>query len=265
MKVRSYPGRVVLEDPELLLDPDATRGRTMELLYEASWRECGVNWTNSSRSSSRPEDKRQQPYARVISQLEGVLEAESPSSKEARSPRSSGEHTTDSETSEPPVSNTSANGQSSGFLIPRPRLIVPVHTYARRRRTGAPPARRRQDQREGIIVISHPRRTKKKEYMYIKNPLHVWWPFARPHLLYSLISLKRVRRAATRRPRVCQTAILYLHPGPLETPSHPSVWVKNGKMEPTQQLCLVPPRLCPERGYFLRVFDLLLIRYIYLF
>ncbi|KOC60008.1 cGMP-dependent protein kinase, isozyme 2 forms cD5/T2 [Habropoda laboriosa] len=155
MKVRSYPGRAVLEDPELLLDPDATRGRAMELLYEASWRECGVNWTNSARSKrSSREDEYRQPYAEVISQLEGVLEGGRVSSsarEDSESRRSSSTGTTDSESSE---LNQSSNNQG-GFLIPRPRLIVPVHTYARRRRTGAPPpARRRQIREEGKVEVS---------------------------------------------------------------------------------------------------------------
>lgn len=170
MKVRSYPGRAVLEDPELLLDPDATRGRAMELLYEASWRECGVNWTNSSRtqkshSSSTSNPSKEQtagnnkPYADVITQLEGVLEGgSSTSTSDDRSPKSSnGTTSTDSDEGslrtvldgrrkDQQIEHQQTN--QSGFLIPRPRLIVPVHTYARRRRTGAPqPARRRQ--REG--------------------------------------------------------------------------------------------------------------------
>ncbi|XP_046436632.1 cGMP-dependent protein kinase, isozyme 2 forms cD5/T2 isoform X2 [Neodiprion fabricii] len=165
MKVRNYPGRAVLEDPELLLDPDATRGRAMELLYEASWRECGVNWTNTSRNSSvtrNSEGDIRQPYAKVISQLEGVLDGDSASPEQHRSPRSSSELTTDSEASDNGQgkgtrTNGSGNGNGQGgFLIPRPRLIVPVHTYARRRRTGAPPARRRphQEREEGKVEVS---------------------------------------------------------------------------------------------------------------
>ncbi|KAG7189004.1 hypothetical protein KM043_008598 [Ampulex compressa] len=158
MKVRSYPGRAVLEDPELLLDHDATRGRAMELLYEASWRECGVNWTSSSRrkaSSREPEEEYRQPYAEVISQLENVLEGGRGSQGRqdvgSASRRSSSTGTTDSESSE---ANQGGNSQG-GFLIPRPRLIVPVHTYARRRRTGAPPpARRRQMREEGKVEVS---------------------------------------------------------------------------------------------------------------
>lgn len=154
MKVRNYPGRAVLEDPELLLDPDATRGRAMELLYEASWRECGVNWTNTSRSSSEArtsDEEIRQPYAKVISQLEGVLDGDSESPKDHRSPRSSSELTTDSEGSDTSQGNSRSTNGQGGFLIPRPRLIVPVHTYARRRRTGAPPARRRNQERGGIF------------------------------------------------------------------------------------------------------------------
>ncbi|XP_050591693.1 cGMP-dependent protein kinase, isozyme 2 forms cD5/T2 isoform X3 [Bombus affinis] len=155
MKVRSYPGRAVLEDPELLLDPDATRGRAMELLYEASWRECGVNWASNARSKppSR-EDEYRQPYAEVISQLEGVLDGsrvDSSAREDYESRRSSSSSTTDSESSE---LNQTGNSQG-GFLIPRPRLIVPVHTYARRRRTGAPPpARRRHIREEGKVEVS---------------------------------------------------------------------------------------------------------------
>lgn len=157
MKVRSYPGRAVLEDQELILDPDATRGRAMELLYEASWRECDVNWMSDSRTKPRNfrenSDERRQPYAEVISQLEGVLDGGgnvSSSERDVRSPRSSSS-TTDSDSSDIHQSN----GQS-GFLIPRPRLIVPVHTYARRRRTGAPPPSRRRPFREGISLnFSH--------------------------------------------------------------------------------------------------------------
>ncbi|XP_076168635.1 cGMP-dependent protein kinase for isoform X2 [Ptiloglossa arizonensis] len=157
MKVRSYPGRAVLEDPELLLDPDATRGRAMELLYEASWRECGVNWTSNARTkppSREQVEKCRQPYAEVISQLEDVLEGSRVSTSardDTESRRSSSTGTTDSESSEV---NQSGNNQG-GFLIPRPRLIVPVHTYARRRRTGAPPPiRRRQIREEGKVEVS---------------------------------------------------------------------------------------------------------------
>lgn len=158
MKVRSYPGRAVLEDSELLLDPDATRGRAMELLYEANWRECGVNWTSNGRSKTVAprdhEEKYKQPYAEVISQLEGVLEGGGGgrvsgmnSREESESRRSSSTGTTDSESSEV---NQSGNNQG-GFFIPRARLIVPVHTYARRRRTGAPPPVRRRQMREGML------------------------------------------------------------------------------------------------------------------
>lgn len=34
------------------------------------------------------------------------------------------------------ISNSESNGNSDQFFIPRPKLIVPVHTYARKRRTG---------------------------------------------------------------------------------------------------------------------------------
>ncbi|XP_066589420.1 cGMP-dependent protein kinase, isozyme 2 forms cD5/T2 isoform X3 [Prorops nasuta] len=158
MKVRSYPGRAVLEDPELLLDPDATcRGRAMELLYEASWRECDVNWMSnrrrkdSNREDSLDDEDYREPYEEVISQLEGVLEGVASSRDNgARSRGSSSAGTTDSESSE--ISRT--NGKP-GFLIPRPRLIVPVHTYARRRRTGAPPpTRRRPNREEGKVEVS---------------------------------------------------------------------------------------------------------------
>ena len=169
MKVRSYPGRAVLEDPELLLDPDATRGRAMELLYEASWRECGVNWTSRStaKTSSVPstyfnDDNEtaasDKPYADVISQLEGVLDPSGASSPDDRSPRSSSGTTTSTESDiivEQEQRNTREIQQSnnqSGFLIPRPRLIVPVHTYARRRRTGAPQPTRKRQNRQGSRI-----------------------------------------------------------------------------------------------------------------
>ncbi|KAI4496801.1 hypothetical protein M0804_000611 [Polistes exclamans] len=178
MKVRSYPGRAVLEDPELLLDPDATPGRAMELLYEASWRECGINWTNDSRSNkvvSRERDELEcrEPYAEVISQLEGVLEG-SPNggsggdggcggedSRGSSSPREGGRSRRSSSTGTASSSDSSetnqpigGNGQS-GFLIPRPRLIVPVHTYARRRRTGAPQPIRRRQIRQGTSYLDN--------------------------------------------------------------------------------------------------------------
>ncbi|KAM0734437.1 cGMP-dependent protein kinase, isozyme 2 forms cD5/T2 [Formica fusca] len=159
MKVRSYPGRAVLEDPELLLDPDATRGRAMELLYEASWRECGVNWTSNGgdsgiskaeSASARQEDESYvgRSYVDVVSQLDGKLaEPSSTRDEDARSRGSSSTGTTDSECSE--VNQPSSGNAQGGFLIPRPRLIVPVHTYARRRRTGAPQPIRRRQIREG--------------------------------------------------------------------------------------------------------------------
>ncbi|XP_024885811.1 cGMP-dependent protein kinase, isozyme 2 forms cD5/T2 isoform X2 [Temnothorax curvispinosus] len=164
MKVRSYPGRAVLEDPELLLDPDATRGRAMELLYEASWRECGVNWTSNGGggkiSPRQPDDEpyTRRPYAdEVVSRLEAALEDPNASSatreEDARSRGSSSTGTTDSES--PEVNQPPPGNAQGGFLIPRPRLIVPVHTYARRRRTGAPqPIKRRQIREEGKVEVS---------------------------------------------------------------------------------------------------------------
>ncbi|KAL6427872.1 hypothetical protein ACFW04_008364 [Cataglyphis niger] len=164
MKVRSYPGRAVLEDPELLLDPDATRGRAMELLYEASWRECGVNWTSNGADSGKAaasarQRREDEAYIRrscvdVVSQLEGKLaEPSSTRDEDARSRGSSSTGTTDSECSE--MNQPSTGNVQGGFLIPRPRLIVPVHTYARRRRTGAPqPIRRRQIREEGKVEVS---------------------------------------------------------------------------------------------------------------
>lgn len=156
MKVRSYPGRAVLEDPELILDPDVTRGRAMELLYEASWRECSINWTSESRHSKSDmsskddddADELRRPYANVISQLENVLDGSS-SPRDNRSQRSSSEATTDSDCSDLGRSDYQNAKHQNGFVIPRPRLIVPVHTYARRRRTGATTVKRRQN-REGI-------------------------------------------------------------------------------------------------------------------
>lgn len=161
MKVRSYPGRAVLEDPELLLDPDATRGRAMELLYEASWRECGVNWTSNGADSggigkaaaSARQQREDEAYIRrscvdVVSQLEDKLaQPSSTRDEDARSRGSSSTGTTDSECSE--MNQPSTGNAQGGFLIPRPRLIVPVHTYARRRRTGAPQPIRRRQIREG--------------------------------------------------------------------------------------------------------------------
>ncbi|KAL6264763.1 hypothetical protein P5V15_004861 [Pogonomyrmex californicus] len=164
MKVRSYPGRAVLEDPELLLDPDATRGRAMELLYEASWRECGVNWASNGGGkvpASRQQDDEpyRRPYADVlVSRLEATLEDAngSPSSAREEDARSRGSSSTGTTDSECPEMNQPPPGNAQGgFLIPRPRLIVPVHTYARRRRTGAPqPIKRRQVREEGKVEVS---------------------------------------------------------------------------------------------------------------
>ncbi|XP_063985883.1 cGMP-dependent protein kinase, isozyme 2 forms cD5/T2 isoform X2 [Diachasmimorpha longicaudata] len=159
MKVRSYPGRAVLEDSELILDPDVTRGRAMELLYEASWRECGMNWTSESRhklsrSKDDPDDDYRRPYGDVISQLENVLDRSS-SPRDNRSQRSSSEATTDSDCSDLGQSDYhNVKHQNGGFAIPRPRLIVPVHTYARRRRTGATTVKRRQNREEGKVEVS---------------------------------------------------------------------------------------------------------------
>lgn len=149
MKVRSYPGRAVLEDPELMLDPDATRGRAMELLYEASWRECGVNWTSNGTGSSKISRRQDDAfYKRSYTDVESQIESDDtngPSTQEnVRSRGSSSADTTESDSSEVNQPMSSGNTQG-GFFIPRPRLIVPVHTYARRRRTGAPqPIKRRQ-------------------------------------------------------------------------------------------------------------------------
>lgn len=136
MKVRSYPGRAVLEDPELLLDPDATRGRVMELLYEASWRECGVNWASNNNDHKNTDIMRNQRDCSV-----GLCDIEKDDRpKVAALRRCSSGATIDSSSSE----LSQQDNQRQGFLIPRPRLIVPVHTYARQRKTGAPTVRRRQ-------------------------------------------------------------------------------------------------------------------------
>lgn len=222
MKVRSYPGRAVLEDPELLLDPDATRGRAMELLYEASWRECGINWTNDSRSNkvvSRERDELEcrEPYAEVISQLEGVLEGGSPNSGNGggvsgvssgvagsggviisggdgdegaedsrgsssprecgRSRRSSSTDTTASSTDSSESNQAVVGNGQSGFLIPRPRLIVPVHTYARRRRTGAPQPIRRRQIRQGTTNLA-PNRTLYLFLFYTRAHTHIFFSFS---------------------------------------------------------------------------------------
>lgn len=149
MKVRSYPGRAVLEDPELMLDPDATRGRAMELLYEASWRECGVNWTSNGTGGGQISRRQDDAFYKrsytdtVGSQIELEDTTNGPFAQvNARSRGSSSAESESSEVNQPVPSGNNAQG---GFLIPRPRLIVPVHTYARRRRTGAPqPIKRRQ-------------------------------------------------------------------------------------------------------------------------
>jgi len=177
MKVRSYPGRAVLEDPELLLDPDATRGRAMELLYEASWRECGVNWTSngSSKISARQQDDEpyRRPYAdEVVSRFEAALEDPNngPSSareEDARSRGSSSTGTTDSEC--PETNQPSPDNAQGGFLIPRPRLIVPVHTYARRRRTGAPQPIKRRQIREGICLSRIWRRRRRSGLILVRS------------------------------------------------------------------------------------------------
>ncbi|XP_044004608.1 cGMP-dependent protein kinase, isozyme 2 forms cD5/T2 isoform X2 [Aphidius gifuensis] len=168
MRVRNYPGRAVLEDPELLLDPDATRGRAMELLYEASWRECDNNW--SSQNNHKKINKKllndnneyKKPYVNVINQLEDVLDGSltSKNNNDNRSERSSSNTTTDSddyldnENIKLIVDNNkNIHKNSGGFVIPRPRLIVPVHTYARQRRTGAPIPRKK-NREEGKVEVS---------------------------------------------------------------------------------------------------------------
>lgn len=168
MRVRSYPGRAVLEDPELLLDPDATRGRAMELLYEASWRECDNNWSSQNKNKNPINSKKlndnnintnneyKRPYEDVISQLENVLDGSLTPKDDNRSQRSSSNTTTDSDDySDIEKANFISNNKqknvtrNTGFLIPRPRLIVPVHTYARQRRTGAPVPIKKRQNREG--------------------------------------------------------------------------------------------------------------------
>lgn len=165
MRVRNYPGRAVLEDPELVLDPDATRGRAME--YEASWQECGVNWTNVPRKSddclnwtsvteSEPTTKEEadnDSSCDARSRCGSVADDDcrSSTSRHNGSERSSSAATTDSDGSE--ICPPSNSGSCSGFLIPRPRLIVPVHTYARRRRTGALQFARKRPIREGIYFF----------------------------------------------------------------------------------------------------------------
>ncbi|XP_008557730.1 cGMP-dependent protein kinase, isozyme 2 forms cD5/T2 isoform X3 [Microplitis demolitor] len=169
MKVRSYPGRAVLEDSEFILDPEATRGRAMELLYEASWRECDINWANGSSShktstshglSREIDDFRR--HADVLSQLENVLDRDDDDGDEEEDEEEGegeGEITRDRLSKSSKCSSVDSDleigdkdNSSASFLIPRPRLIVPVHTYARKRRTGAPlPVKRH---REGKVEVS---------------------------------------------------------------------------------------------------------------
>uniref|UniRef100_A0ABD2XEI8 cGMP-dependent protein kinase n=1 Tax=Trichogramma kaykai TaxID=54128 RepID=A0ABD2XEI8_9HYME len=167
MKVRGYPGRAVPEDPELLADSDACRGRAMELLYEASWRECGLNWTRDSRAgdrrprlvvATRPADSSgpASPVPSASSSASGssstsATSSSSDSGSEASEIADFAEPVDDEEEeeeyndeSEPRPSGcwrTSGHkaATADSFWIPRPRLIVPVHSYARQRRTGAPP------------------------------------------------------------------------------------------------------------------------------
>ncbi|CAD6208164.1 GSCOCG00010420001-RA-CDS [Cotesia congregata] len=172
MKVRSYPGRAVLEDSELILDPEATRGRAMELLYEASWRECDINWANSSRNKSigtlPASGTGSREIDRVLSQLENVLDRDQDDKDEDEDEDEEGEGSgengefdrgsksskcsSDSEL-DGDRDKDKDKGSSGSFLIPRPRLIVPVHTYARKRRTGAPLPGKRQ-YREGKVEVS---------------------------------------------------------------------------------------------------------------
>lgn len=149
MRIRRYPGRAVVE-AELHPDSDGMR-RMMALLYEASWQECrdkcllkrskslrtvdpdsgrweaeepqgefwehrrGIGWTRKF----HPEELREYPETFPPRLYQNV------STRQRRSSASSTEMPPDEK---PPEEE---------FAIPRPKLIVPVHTYGiRKRRTG---------------------------------------------------------------------------------------------------------------------------------
>jgi hypothetical protein len=162
MRMRRYPGRAVVEG-DLHPDSDSTH-RVMELLYEASWQECrdkcllkrskslrtidpdsarweaddvrrpksqqlqgefwehrrGIGWTRKF----HPHELRQYPETFPPRHYENLPR---------RDIRMRQRRSSTSSVDMPPEEDP----QEEEFAIPRPKLIVPVHTYGiRKRRTG---------------------------------------------------------------------------------------------------------------------------------
>jgi hypothetical protein len=147
MRMRHYPGRAVVEG-ELHPDSDGAR-RMMAMLYEASWQECRdkclLQRSKSLRTLAPEADqlrrpKSQQPQGEFWEHRRGIGWTRKFHPHELRAYP---------QTFPPrlyqnlPVRQRRSSASSidaplaEEFAIPRPKLIVPVHTYGiRKRRTG---------------------------------------------------------------------------------------------------------------------------------
>lgn len=164
MKFQGYPGRAVLEETS----SNGIIGR-----YEANWQECTRDWTrpviNATRASSSTTSSEASNNSCSsnndscnlnVDEQNVVVDNCALSTRKCNNSNGDSNSSNSSNSSSGCNSRTeSASSSSSGssypdfedetdtnlaksnnFLIPRPRLIVPVHTYARKRRTGAPQA-----------------------------------------------------------------------------------------------------------------------------
>jgi hypothetical protein len=158
MRLRRYPGRAIVEG-ELQPDSDSTR-RMMAMLYEASWQECRDKCLLKRSKSLRTMDPES---LRVDAEEAGRPKSQQPQGEFWEHRRGIGwtrkfhphELRAYPDTFPPRLyqnlplrdarmcqrrssaSSIDVSAAEEEFAIPRPKLIVPVHTYGiRKRRTG---------------------------------------------------------------------------------------------------------------------------------
>ncbi|XP_073992115.1 cGMP-dependent protein kinase for isoform X2 [Rhodnius prolixus] len=157
MKVRSYPGHLVCHQQHHILggltvnpaaasnsssSADSTPSTTMGLRYEANW--AGLQ---AFRQSPPPQLPLSSVTSTIASSFEYIQQPSSSPQHQKQQPFSSASSTSSSSSSlsstssacpaSPPINKKNVSFEDDEFLIPRPKLIVPVHTYGiRKRRTG---------------------------------------------------------------------------------------------------------------------------------
>ncbi|XP_020806322.1 cGMP-dependent protein kinase, isozyme 2 forms cD5/T2 isoform X2 [Drosophila serrata] len=121
------------EPPRRVVSKPLTRSQTSVQRY-ATIRLPNGQSTSFSRSVAQPRESITSLRRHSLEQALKGLKVEEQEAKDIRQKSPLMERLSPAASSN--GSSKDLNGENGGFCIPRPRLIVPVHTYARRRRTG---------------------------------------------------------------------------------------------------------------------------------